>query len=385
MRLLKQMVNFKLRYSVLAFGFCLLVVGVSQNGLALSAWLKVLNDDRRPMTYATYDTHRTYPPGSSQDYKNEFGKVIEVNADERGFRNPQASTLKDAEIVLLGDSFLTAVGTEYGQTLPQHLRRLGYKVYNAGMDGSSTGMSLILLEQIASGLKSSGNVHVLLFLHNSDFYDNFKDEGVSFRATANENSIEGAKDASSAIDIRKRNFISKRIHNMCEKFDLCQWVYEEIWLNRIRGLNKVGRSAFFVDTFSVKAPDHLVEAKNKTEDMLRAFLFLSKRYTFEPVVVLLPNRVEVFRSWLPMLARRDENIRGIVKSAARNSNLNFEQANAHLREVTSNAGVDTVNLLDAFRRAPDIASLYGVYDGHWSGKGQKLAAKIIDMYFSNQK
>jgi len=379
------MVNSKLRYSALVFGFCLLAIGVSQNGLALSAWLKVLNDDRRPLTYASYDTHWTYPPSSSQVHINEFGREIEVNADERGFRNPEESTLKDAEIVLLGDSFLTAVGTEHDQILAQHLRRLGYKVYNAGMDGSSTGMSLVLLQQIASGLKSAGNVRVLLFLHNSDFYDNYKDEVVSFRASTNENSIEGPKEASSAIDIRKRNFISKRIHNMCEKFDLCQWIYNEIWLNRIRGLSKVGRSEFFVDTFSIEAPVHLVEAKDKTENMLKAFVLLSKRYAFEPVVVLLPHRVEVFRSWLPMLARRDENIRDIVQSAARNSNLNFEQANAHLREVTSKVGVDAVNLLDAFRGAPDIASLYGIYDGHWSDKGQALAAKIIDKHFSNQK
>jgi len=112
----------------------------------------------------------TYPPGSKFHFPNEDGKEIRVETDEYGLRN-RPGTLAQAEAIILGDSFISAINTLQEQTLTGRLFQYSVKAYNAGMSGYSTYNEIYLLRYLVE--RAQPKIIILCFYLGNDFRENY--------------------------------------------------------------------------------------------------------------------------------------------------------------------------------------------------------------------
>ncbi len=79
------------------------------------------------------------------------GERIAVKSDRLGFRNPHVK--KNCDILLLGDSFTSAMNTKDELSLANRLRQAGFSVYNAAIDGVGTVHESYILTHVLHHVK----------------------------------------------------------------------------------------------------------------------------------------------------------------------------------------------------------------------------------------
>lgn len=275
--------------------------------------------------YVSRSGYYTYPPLFHAVWTSEDGKQSSaLDTDEKGLRNP-ASSLADAQVILLGDSYASAIHTPVEKTFAHDLAELtGQRVYNAGVDGFSTFQETRLLRDLLATGAHPSRV-VLLFFSGNDFRDNLIDR----------------------LPIRDAGLMGSPV------------VGEPVAYQRAAG-------------------PLMREAMRKTAVAFGELATLCSRHSIALTVVHVPARAEVYQSFDDYVGAhifRNSVEEGAFNDAVR-AGISFDAADERLREIVGALGIDYVSLLAPFReRVSD--GLYGWPDAHWTPYGQALAAEIV--------
>ena len=127
-------------------------------------------------TYVQKRGYHVFPPLEEIELSNEDGEIYTLRTDEHGLRN-KPETLRDAEVLILGDSFISAVNTPEERTLVGAMSETGIRVYNAGMDGFSTFHAVHLLRNLLSNAKPKRVI--LAFYLGNDLRENYNGHLIS--------------------------------------------------------------------------------------------------------------------------------------------------------------------------------------------------------------
>lgn len=329
-------------------------------------------------TYVDQGHYWTYPKEHTFVMPNEEGEKIEIKSDKFGFRNTVIHTEND--ILLIGDSFTSAANTKDDLTLAHHLTTAGYKVYNAGIDGTGTIHQSYILRDILHKI-ASPKVVVLNFYLGNDFRDNF------FCGDVPKIIIEkpvGEVAIKTMLMQKKEDWIDKAKYKMKSKFinalnhfGTFQLIYQKFYLPA-----KLENDMGFYDRSEMKLMAHanhqdkdIERAIQKTSEALRYMKAILQDKNIKLIVVGIPSKAQVLKS-----AREINNFANDPLAASffqgLQQHIQFETPNKILAELCEKEAIPYVALLPVFRSNLD-KKLYYHFDDHWTYIGQKIAADAL--------
>jgi len=275
----------------------------------------------------------TYYPNIQFSFINEFGIAVMVKTDENGLRNEPGS-LGKAKILLLGDSFVSAVNTKYSNILSVKLSSLAGPTYNAGMDGFSSFTAINLLDHLLGKQVSSLGYVVLLFYLGNDFRDNYLTQVPE-------------------INLGRPNQLqSERMANYA--------------------------SAEMLSLQSSPGPE-MQMAIAKTIHALQKLKALSQDHKFSVLVVGVPSKAQVRQSFKEISGYElDPEAKDRSLGLLSGGNFSFDNPDKVLKDLVHDFGFKYLSLLTLFRQNESNSKrLYGYIDAHWNEEGQSIAAQQI--------
>jgi hypothetical protein len=117
-----------------------------------------------------------------------------------------------------------------------------------------------------------------------------------------------------------------------------------------------------------ETPPALEDAWRLVEKQLDAIDLLCRSHGARLAVLVIPYKIQVVPE------RREQEL---IRLALPEADLDLEKPDRRVAEWGRRRGVAVIDLLEAFRRAPDPASLYFRVDGHWSDKGHEEAGRVL--------
>ena len=358
------------------FSLVLVIVGGLLLAIAAEVMLRVRQrltaarqDQGTTITYVHGNGYYTYRPGTVFTVQNEDGVTVEVRTDPRGLRNPE-SAFAEAECILLGDSMVAGINTPEANTLAGCLRQRGMRVYNAGMDGFSTRHALCLLQALLQQGARPLKV-VLVFYLGNDFHDN---GGATATGIADSPAVPGSAPVSSVgrswpdriVACGKRSLLVRTVYTTWWRGWLCGDARDEMASYPLAEMM----------SFRLMYDDRMDAARKSSGELLAAFSRLSQQYGFAAIVVGLPSKAQVCRSFHEISQfgydpRADAVARKILAAG-----YSFDRPNQVAAKLAAANGLAYVNLLDVFRARPEPPLFYQL-DVHWTAAGQRLAADTL--------
>ena len=279
--------------------------------------------------YQRRSGYYTYVPGDRFVHRpwGEEERQVVVEIDEHGLRNP-SNTLDSADVIVLGDSFASALNTDADKRFTTDLAGItGLRVYDAGVDGFSTFQEARLLRDLLSAGAHPKTV-LLLFYTGNDFRDNFMDN----------------------VKISQTSFMG---------------------------------STLVAQAQLMHAHPHYaanMQAFRKTGEALELVRDTLKEREIRLLVVGIPTIIEVMQTarmynanekfWMDQKELED------FQSAINSPDISFDVADWRLRNILEAGHVEYVSLLNDFREHAS-ERLYGWPDTHWTVRGQALAAELV--------
>lgn len=308
---------------------------------------------------------------------------VEVAINSHGLRGPEVALEKPAgtrRIALFGDSFAEGWGVEEEATLRAQLdglrrpRGQPVEVLNFGVAGYGTDQALLAWTERGAAFRP--DVVVLLFYTN-DLWDNGNQRGIGgrgllvpkpfFRAPPGGGLVLGGVPVP-----RVPGWDSPRVGSAEWRAGLWPAVQQ-----RSHVLSLVGQALapiytaprdprYFAGLYG--APDPRSRAAwELTGRILAAFAEAVERSGARFLVVYVPANVEVE----PETWRRAREQNGLP------ADLDLERPSRELARLAREAEFAWVDLLPAFRAAPNPEPLY-LREGHWNAGGHALAARELD-------
>ena len=317
----------------------------------------------QPIPYIAQGGFYTFPPLASETFINEDGQKIVIKTDKYGLRNPPGA-LAQADVILLGDSFITADNTPQKLTLAGRLEAKGLKVYNAGMDGFGTFESLALLRHLLD--KTQARTIILCFYLGNDFRDNY------FARI----SQPGAPDAATPDKISGTKLF---FSSLWQKSRVLTFLYNRVYCGLIKGEagNKIA-SYSLSEMMSYQLPnsEEMKQAASKTLLALEALAKLAKARHLHIYIVGIPSKAQVYKSFHEVSAFSvDKRSKAFALKVIRGG-YSFDHPDQVLRNLTAKAGLTYISLLPLFRKN-SAQPLYYQIDVHWTAVGQEIAADYI--------
>jgi len=368
---------FSLITAVLVIAICL---GILEVGLRMA--MPKQEAIARSIPYETLQDYHTYEILQDVHFTNEIGENIAFISDENGLRNP-LGTLPKAEIILLGDSFMSALNTPENKTLAHLLRARGYKIYNAGMDGFSTFQASYMLEDLL--LKSHPHTVLLFFYLGNDLHDNY---GASVYTGPNRVPIRPTRK-----DKRKRK---SRTEMLCRKSALCyRLFYSPI---TILGKPRKGRQESMnnapkpdkalpeniMENFCLSEilslrntyDKNMIEAVIKTNLAFYHMTAMAKAFDFRLVIIGLPSKAMVYEDmskvpYADVEKRFDDFVR-----VSEEQGFSYDRPDTVISTLARHNGLEYVSLLQLIRENRD-QKIFFENDPHWTALGQKITADFV--------
>jgi hypothetical protein len=337
-------------------------------GLGLGEILLRLTENRPKTTYVQREGYYVYPAHKNFRSTNENHEEIWIQADEFGLRNTD-HTLSGAEIIVLGDSYVSAVNTKEEDTMVGQMRAKGLKVYNAGMDGFGTYQSFRLLREL---LKSAQpRAIALCFFLGNDLRDNYYASGPEINPEKKD-------------DIKNRAFLSVVVGRMslaaktlARSSRIFTFFYEKIILP-LRGKKDIFLSYALseMESYRLNYNPSMMSAVDKTRRAISQFLDLSKKHGIRLVLVGVPSKAQVSRSFYEISAFDEDRRSKLYALQIMQDGFSFSQPDEVVHGIAEEFGVEYISLLPIFRKI-GANELYFQIDHHWNPKGQSLAASAL--------
>jgi hypothetical protein len=350
----------------IVFWLLMIVTTVAASFFAAEIMVRVFaspTSGAQPGPYINHGGFYTFSPHATETFVNEAGQKIVIKTDKYGLRNPPGA-LAQANVILLGDSFITADNTPQKFTLAGRLEAKGIKVYNAGMDGFGTFQSLALLRHLLD--KTQARTIILCFYLGNDFRDNY------FARI----SQPGAPDAATPDKISGTKLF---LSSLWQKSRLLMFLYNRFYVGLIKGEagNRIaGYSLSEMMSYQLPNSQDMNKAAGKTLLALEELAKLAKARHLHVYVVGIPSKAQVYKSFHEVSAFSvDKRSKPFALKVIRGG-YSFDHPDRMLRDLTEKAGLTYISLLPVFRKNSQ-QPLYYQIDVHWTAVGQKLAADYI--------
>lgn len=296
----------------------------------------------------------TYPITDEFIYKNEDNKAIKVSTDIYGLRNLNIDMSNN--IIVLGDSFISAVNTENNETFASRING-----YNAGVDGYSTFQSLRLLNMLLK--EASPKTVILGFYLGNDFRDNYLDKG--------QKKLNNFEIKSNLGSFSSTNSIKK----LLKKSELIKEVYGFIKsLSKVPSMSSYTASEIY--SYLDKPNEEFKIALKNTEDALGVLKEMSEIYDFRVVILGIPSKAQVYKSFKEITHyENDKNAKPLSVLAIKDG-FNFDRPDKILSQISKKFNFQYISLLNHFR-SKDSHNIYYYIDSHWTSIGQKMAYDLV--------
>lgn len=323
------------------------------------------------LTYVQKNGYVSYPANFIQYFKNEIGVEIEVSSDRYGLRNPEGAD-SDAELLLLGDSFIAAVNTAESATLVGRLRANGVKTFNAGLDGSGTFEQVALYRDLPKFPKVR-HVFLAVYLGN-DIRDNW----VSWSSAGR--SPSPPQDTDRPIFLVRAYHAAKGLTGrLCNYSALCSQstLLADRWLVKGNlGEEMASYPLGEIKSLVVTDPDAR-DARGAMERAIEELKRLVELRDQKLTVVGIPSKAQTLRSFREISGiDRDERSRQLLQQAI-TGGYNWDLNDHELARSMKNIGVQYISLLYIFREESVKTPVFYDLDAHWNNAGQRLAADRI--------
>ena len=290
---------------------------------------------------------------------------IEVAINSQGMRNEELGRKQPAEtrLLLLGDSFAFGWGVEQDETFAAQLEAglrtdmPTVRVLNGGVPGYGPVDIVAWLEAYGLDLEPD-IVLVTLFLGNDLIDATEKHRQVDFAATP--------ADGSEAD--RLRDAIYRRSHVV----RLLKRTLPASLIRQIRGSEpwSVTYLRDLLESYALDETELAREGREASAVALARFAELAERHDFQPLIALLPGRLQV---------RDDRWQRGLDSLGADAEAYDPHRPADIFGDLAGDAGIPVTDLTPAFRAAVSAGGepIFFRYDPHWTPDGHLLAAREL--------
>lgn len=318
---------------------------------------------------------------------NEDGEEILINTDTLGFRNDGVP--KEVDILLLGDSYTSAVNTKSELTFAHHLRQSGWTVYNAGIEGTGTLHQAHILQDVLKEVKPK--LVVLNFYLGNDFRDNFyckdidavvKDTCISSTSISHSPSSM-PKSLPVPVPLLLSISLKTKLNNLVHHSGVLKLMYNLVYLPlKYEGtdMSYYDRGEMMIMAHSQQAasashPD-VVKALDKTQDALAYIKKLLDEQNIPLVVVGIPSKAQVMRS-VREISNFDSDKKGAAFFSTVKKELDFDRPDQILKDLCIKNNLTYISLLRPFRLQQSQKQLFYHFDVHWNYSGQEIAANEV--------
>lgn len=311
-------------------------------------------DSANEVKYIIKNGFYTYPVSDEINFINEDGVNIQITTDKFGLRN--LNTDLEKNIIVLGDSFISAINTENDKTFAANLF-----AYNAGVDGYSTFQSLRLLNMLLEEKKPK--IVILGFYLGNDFRDNYLENDqellYSFDNKLNENKIS----------------LKHRIKNLLKKSKL---IYKLYYL--AKGLKNTpsmeSYSASEIYSYWKKPNAEFNVALKNTEKAFKILEHMSKEYGFKVSIVGIPSKSQVYKSFKEITHYESDKTSRDLALFSIKQGFDFDRPDKLINQLSQKFNFQYISLLSNFRDQ-SFRKLYYYVDSHWTYIGQKIASDFV--------
>ncbi len=349
---------------------------------------------------------KDFQPGISKvvTFMNEDGATIPSAFNKKGLRDSGAEYdgLKSNEkrMVVLGDSFVTAMNTAYEQSftsvIQNRLEALNpgeWWVENMGLPGSGNGNQLLYL----NNFERKGRIdHIVVCIYlGNDLRDNLALLSRSHLRTIRELSETEVVDLSITAGRR----ISAPWDTPIISYNIVRFVLYRLFLspqeeaddkftdipidisteNQIQGLT----TSYFLG--EIRSYSRTIDRKRfhaaikNTESIIAGFKKFSEAKNAKISFVLIPSKVSVYENIdLIRLHEVDVNLGyDEILSWAKKVELDFDQPREIYKSISNKYGIEVIDITEVFRQHRNDTRLYYDVDTHWTADGQKLAGDYV--------
>ena len=326
------------------------------------------HDKRCDVSYLQHPGYYSYPSLSAFQCTDEQGVEVRSLTDEQGLRNPRG-TLAQAEVILLGDSFVSAVMTPEDHTVAGRLRQAGIRIYNAGMDGCSTFQELELLRALLEHARP--RTVVVAFYLGNDFRDNY----------FGRLSVSGSP-------TRSAPSLKARLLQGCQGSYVCEMLYTRLYLGWVRGQGREPMASYSLAemaSWRLSYGPQMETAVRRTEEALSALAQLSRQTGCSLRLIGIPSKAQVWGSFHEISGFADDPRSRAYARATIAAGYSCDRPDEVLGSLARAHGIAYESLLPTFRDR--IARpLFGRIDVHWTSEGQGVAAEhLLDTLFGPPK
>lgn len=313
-------------------------------------------------------------------YNSESQRLVHVRTNSLGFRGPEPQRPKPEgvrRVVVLGDSFISAIQVEFEETMCNHLeialnessRDIRWEVLNFGVTGSGTADQHVRYLQTLRTLEP--DVVLVGFGMGTDPVDNNPD-------LSNSPLVHYDFDESGGLKLVPESTVSAETSNFLNRTSRLYF-----WQKRItnRSIKRVRNRAGWFDKrdriYLDPVPEEIEYSWRLTEAILEQFHSDVTGDGVEFHVVTIPSSREIYRDLLDQLETEG---RAAGLTHAFNQDLPLERISG----ICSRKGISLIALEHSFRTfAPDRNSmikeqrLFFNGHGHMNVQGNRVAAKAI--------
>lgn len=372
------------------FRVILVIIGFVVGFLIAELAFRILHRPKADaaVTYVNRQGYYVYPSCGKLSFQNEEKRDSIITTDEHGLRNAPGS-LGSSEIILVGDSFVSAVNSTDDETLAGQLRRKGLKVYNAGMDGFSNYHEYRLLCDLLK--ECHPRCVVLCFYLGNDFHDNYFQEcdkewlvpsSLRSPGTIKAGTITSAPDTEEQAGISSTGKPSHSTLRESLKAMLMKSAIVSHLISRSKTVTEgskdimVSYSLSEMEFFRNTPGKGAMKAAEKTEVIFSLFTDLLKKRGIEFLVLGIPSKAQVMKSFYEIALfaedrRSHDHALDVIAKG-----YSFDRPDDLMKEIAADRNVPYISLLQIYREN-GAEKVYYYIDHHWNAAGQAKAAELL--------
>jgi hypothetical protein len=382
------------RLKAISATLILLLSSLAVAGLALEAWLAIIQINTKAYDRYIPGKGTTYVPGAYYRHTKEGFSEGYINS--HGFRDYERSYEKPPgtfRIAVFGDSYTeglqVAVGETFSALLEKKLNNSSgaprVEVLNMGQSGFGTADAY--MRYVNFGVHFSPDLVILAFLTGNDIQDNSRflnRDNVAFYFTLTERGELVLDRALFAAYESSLTLLKRLFHALKRRSYLASLISERVYLLRLQLREEAlqanqedgGASGSTIGQFSPlniyveDVSDPWKDAFAVTKALLRRFKETVEANGSKFLLVTLSNAEQV-HSELQQELREEHG-----------GALDFDRPDRMIGEFAREAGISHLQLMPAFREHHRRTGEYlhgfgGSKGGHWNEKGHRLAADQI--------
>jgi len=215
---------------------------------------------------------------------------------------------------------------------------------------------------------------ILGFYLGNDFRDNFFGMSLNFAHTEKENKNEILLKAKIIKILKSSKLITETYHAFRNFVDL---------ISSEPSMRSYTVSEIY--SYLINPNDKFKIAINKTNAAFQILKNMSDKYGFEVIVVGIPSKAQVYKSFKEITHYENDNKARLVALDAINNGFDFDRPDKVVKKLSNKFDFQYISLLNHFRRHSS-EKIYYFIDSHWNYKGQELAANLVsDFILKNSK